>query len=486
LETSSAYRPQSVSRSFLFLCTDASVSAAAASNSTTSEAGPDVQKLQATRGKYKAYTVKEKKLIVEEAREHGARPTAARYCIARATLMGWMKTDFKNVQSCKKGARSAGGGRKLRIGCDKDEEILKWIMEQRDQNVPVSREAIQEHAKTKCAESHPDFTASSGWLQKFMRRHQLSLRSRTSLSQRLPADLEDKVASFTTFVKDLRSEDDFDDEFIINMDETPVFFDLIPNKTVEKQGSKSVIVRSSGSEKRHVTVILAIAADGAVLPTMIIFKGKRALKNIKVPDGCIVAVQQKAWCDEAIMIRWINECLKVYTNRQRSLVVLDSFRCHIMDSIKKQLRKANAELAVIPGGCTSILQPLDVSVNKPFKGWLRASWTEYIRNDAARVDAARKAGEAAAKIQPPSKQLIVDWVGSAVMKLREKSDLVRKSFVVTGIAPALNGADDHLVRKANDDSEDDSDEEFWGFSSADLREGPSVASDLSDSDSDTE
>jgi len=54
---------------------------------------------------------------------------------------------------------------------------------------------------------------------------------------------------------------------------------------------------------------------------------------------------------------------------------------------------------------------------------------------------------------------------------------------VTGIAPALNGADDHLVRKANDDSEDDdSDEEFWGFTAADFREGPSVASDLSDSD----
>jgi len=79
-----------------------------------------------------------------------------------------------------------------------------------------------------------------------------------------------------------------------------------------------------------------------------------------------------------------------------------------MNSIKKQLRNANAELAVIPGGCTSILQPLDVSVSKPFKGWLRASWTEYIRNDAASVDASRKAGEATAKIQPPSKQHTAD------------------------------------------------------------------------------
>jgi len=28
---------------------------------------------------------------------------------------------------------------------------------------------------------------------------------------------------------------------------------------------------------------------------------------------------------------------------------MDSFHCHLMDSIKKRLRKSNAELAVIPG-----------------------------------------------------------------------------------------------------------------------------------------
>ena len=426
---------------------------------------------------------------MDEARQHGVRPTSANYHVPRATLQHWMKADLSAIQSNKKGARAPGGGRKLTMGVDTDEDILKWILEQRDQHVPVSREAIKEHARSVCSASNPEFSASNGWLQKFMTRHNLALRSKTSLSQRLPADLETKVTSFNKFVKDLRVEDEFDDEFIINMDETPVFFDLVPNKTVEKLGSKSVIVRSSGSEKRHVTVVLAIAASGDVLPTMIIFKGKRALKDIKVPEGCIVTVQEKAWVDEAIMNRWIDECFKAYTNRNRSLLVLDAFRCHIMESIKKHLRKANAALAVIPGGCTSILQPLDVSVNKPFKGWLRASWTDYIRADAARVDAERKAGKELSKIRAPSKQLVVDWVGSALDKLRTRPDLVRKSFVVTGISSALNGADDHLVRKdepADDASDDDSDEEFLGFSPDEIAgtAEASVVSDYSDDDDD--
>jgi hypothetical protein len=116
--------------------------------------------------------------------------------------------------------------------------------------------------------------------------------------QKLPGDLEDKVKSFTTFIKDLRNENEFDDDVVINMVETPVFFDLVQNKTIHQAGSKSIIVRTTGGDKRHVTVILAIAANGAVLPTFIIFKGKHVLKNIKTPPGCIVTVQPKAWVDE--------------------------------------------------------------------------------------------------------------------------------------------------------------------------------------------
>lgn len=34
----------------------------------------------------------------------------------------------------------------------------------------------------------------------------------------------------------------------------------------------------------------------------------------------------------------------------------------------------NTDLAVIPGGLTSILQPLDVSLNKLFKNGIRKKW----------------------------------------------------------------------------------------------------------------
>lgn len=61
--------------------------------------------------------------------------------------------------------------------------------------------------------------------------------------------------------------------FLGNMDETPVYFDIVPGKTIERRGRKTVKVRTTGSEKRHITVVLAATASGLFLPPMIIFKG---------------------------------------------------------------------------------------------------------------------------------------------------------------------------------------------------------------------
>ena len=50
----------------------------------------------------------------------------------------------------------------------------------------------------------------------------------------------------------------FSSALIGNMDETPVNFDLIPSKTIDKVGAKSCIIRSTGAEKCHVTVVLTL------------------------------------------------------------------------------------------------------------------------------------------------------------------------------------------------------------------------------------
>ena len=66
-----------------------------------------------------------------------------------------------------------------------------------------------------------------------MRRNKLALRAKTSLTQRLPAQLEDKIMQFYKDIQ--RAWQNYPFCFIGNMDETPAFFDLVPNKVVDSR-----------------------------------------------------------------------------------------------------------------------------------------------------------------------------------------------------------------------------------------------------------
>jgi len=316
------------------------------------------------RGHYKSYTLQEKADIVEYGKLHGLRAAARAFKVGFSTVQGWSKMDF-SVQRSKKGHLQRPG-RPITYDDAIEEELLSYVLQERNLHNSVSVDDLCVKALELVATSHPTFKASRGWASRFMARHDLTLRSKTSMAQRLPCDLEDKIASFNDFVKRQRESDEFEDELIVNMDETPVYFDLVPNRTIDVKGRKSIRVRTTASDKRHLTVVLAVTAAGQTLPPMIIFKGKRELK-IDHPAGWIICVQTKGWMDEGLMMRWTKDVLLRHTQKERCLLVLDSFAGHKTEAVRKLFRRSNIVPAVIPGGCTSKLQPLDVSINKPFK-----------------------------------------------------------------------------------------------------------------------
>jgi len=63
--------------------------------------------------------------------------------------------------------------------------------------------------------------------------------------------------------------------------------------------------------------------------------------------------------------------------KKPSLLVCDQFKAHVTESTKRLATKLKMHLAVVPGGLTSQLQPLDVSVNKPFKGFMHEEWAKW-------------------------------------------------------------------------------------------------------------
>ena len=102
---------------------------------------------------------------------------------------------------------------------------------------PVGRELTMMKAHQLVKPHNAQFKAFAGWLQKFMLQYGLSLHSRTSVSQKLPAQLEKKLECFLNEVCILRTEHKYPKSLIINMDETPMYFDMVPDGSCYKEGS---------------------------------------------------------------------------------------------------------------------------------------------------------------------------------------------------------------------------------------------------------
>src|SRR3989337_1811564 len=126
--------------------------------------------------------------------------------------------------------------------------------------------------------------------------------------------------------------------------------------------------------------------------------------------------------NEEEMIWWIEN---IWTKRSRrgsnpkSFLVIDSFSGHKTDTVKKRFREKKTDLAVIPGGLTSKLQPLNVSLNKPFKTKIRNLYNHWMSE-------AIKEYTPLGKIKRPSYSLVATWVKESWEAM--DIDMIRCSF----------------------------------------------------------
>ena len=113
--------------------------------------------------------------------------------------------------------------------------------------IAVSGLILRWKARELC--SDPEFKASLGWYQNWKKRHAISFRTKTTLAQQLPQDLEEKTIQFHRFVIAARQRHSYSLSRIFNMDETPIRFELPSSRTLEFSGSRTVPVKSCGAEK---------------------------------------------------------------------------------------------------------------------------------------------------------------------------------------------------------------------------------------------
>ena len=226
-----------------------------------------------------------------------------------------------------------------------------------------------------------DFAGTTSWCERSMTRNGLCMHTKTTIVQKLPHKYERKIIEFHKYVINMRKKLCFEIGQLGNMDEVPLMFNVQSNKTADVKGAKTIMIKTSGNEKMHYTVVLAYCADGTKLPPLLIFKRKMLPKDV-IPHGIYIHGHSKGRMDGEGMKLWLQKVWSKHPSgllKKPSLLVYDQFKAHVTESTKRFATKLKTHLAVIPGGLTNQLQPLDVSVNKPFKRFMHkesAKWNE--------------------------------------------------------------------------------------------------------------
>lgn len=326
-----------------------------------------------------AYEAQLKLKAISYAEEHGNRAAAREFKINESMVRKWRK--LKNELRQVKKTQLSFRGHQARWP-ELEERLEQWIIEQRTSGRSVSTVTIRLKAVSLAEEMKIEhFKGGPSWCFRFMKRCHFSIRTRTTVAQQLPADYNEKLAAFRSYCSKHIADKHIQPSHITNMDEVPLTFDIPVSHTVEKKGTATVGIRTTGHEKSSFTVVLSCHANGQKLPPMVIFK-RKTLPKEKFPAGVIIKANEKGWMDEEMMKEWLR---MVYVKRpggffhaSPSLLVCDSMRAHHTPDVKKQVKQMNSELAVIPGGLTKEIQPLDIGVNRPFKVRLRAAWERWM------------------------------------------------------------------------------------------------------------
>jgi len=93
--------------------------------------------------------------------------------------------------------------------------------------------------------------------------------------------------------------------------------------------------------------------------------------------------------------------------------VLDAFCGHLTEDVKTNVRKKRIEIVVIPGGMTSILQPLDVGINETFNDAIQDDYKWLQKDNLPKISSG--------KVRRASPITVANGVTTAWDKVSEKA-----------------------------------------------------------------
>ena len=315
------------------------------------------------KGKGKRLTDKQRVEIIKLVVKVGVskREAARRYHVTENSIRNLLKDKERILSRYHMGnedirdERQRGGFAKHQ---DLEEKLYEWVKTLRARQVPLPPSLIQFRAKRMAEEMNISaFNASNGWYARFTRRNQVTARMLCGEG----GDVDINDPTLVDAMEALREKvAQYPPENVYNMDETGLFYRMIPKYTV-LCAHEAKDARGTKPKKDRVTLIVCTNSTGThKIPLLMVGKAKQpaAFKSQHLPLAYIS--QGKAWCDSTVFRHW---CENVFLPSVRArtgrpvLLLLDNAPGHYY-----AFEEDNVKSLFFPPNVTSIFQPMDQGV----------------------------------------------------------------------------------------------------------------------------
>ncbi|KAM6229051.1 pogo transposable element with ZNF domain isoform 6-T8 [Spheniscus humboldti] len=322
------------------------------------------------------------------------------------------------------------------LSLEAEEKLAEWVLTQREQQLPVNEETLFQKA-TKIGRSlEGGFKISYEWAVRFMLRHNLSTHTRRAVAHPLPKDVEDNASCFIEFVQRQIHTQDLPLSMIAAIDEISLFLDV---EVLSSDDRKENALQTVGTGEPWCDVVLTILADGSVLPTLVFYRG-HVQQPANVPESIMLEAKENGYSDDEVMELWSSRVWQKHTECQNSkgMLVLDCHRTHLSEEVLSLLSASSTLPAVVPAGCSSKIQPLDVCIKRTVKNFLHKKWKEQAKEMAdSTCDS------------DILLQLVLCWLAEVLEVISDSPELVQQSFLVASVLPGPDGTANSPTRNAD-------------------------------------
>ncbi|XP_020860860.1 pogo transposable element with ZNF domain isoform X9 [Phascolarctos cinereus] len=322
------------------------------------------------------------------------------------------------------------------LSLEAEEKLAEWVLTQREQQLPVNEETLFQKA-TKIGRSlEGGFKISYEWAVRFMLRHHLTPHARRAVAHTLPKEVAENAGLFIEFVQRQIHTQDLPLSMIVAIDEISLFLDA---EVLSSDDRKENALQTVGTGEPWCDVVLSILADGTVLPTLVFYRGQME-QPTNVPESILLEAKESGYSDDEIMELWSSRVWQKHTACQRSkgMLVMDCHRTHLSEEVLSMLSSYSTLPAVVPAGCSSKIQPLDVCIKRTVKNFIHKKWKEQAREMAD--------GTCDSDILL---QLVLCWLAEVLEVIGDCPELVQQSFLVASVLPGPDGTANSATRNAD-------------------------------------